>query len=83
MEGRLASLGVQYMIVPSLRQLLGMWRDRFGYMPLTLSEAEALDNRIVSPDTDSAQLLKKCLAPRCSMSQSANLKPFLVLFASH
>ncbi|EIE21412.1 hypothetical protein COCSUDRAFT_43149 [Coccomyxa subellipsoidea C-169] len=51
------------MIVPSLRQLLGMWRDRFGYMPLTLSEAEALDNRIVSPDTDSAQLLKKCLAP--------------------
>lgn len=64
-EDRLGSLGVQYMIVPSLCQLLGMWRDRFGFVPVTLTEAAALDSRIVSPDTDSAQLLKKCLAPRC------------------
>ncbi|KAK9908360.1 hypothetical protein WJX75_006723 [Coccomyxa subellipsoidea] len=63
-EDRLGSLGVQYMIVPSLRQLLGMWRDRFGFVPVTLTEAAVLDSRIVSPDTDSAQLLKKCLAPR-------------------
>ncbi|BDA44637.1 hypothetical protein COCOBI_06-1140 [Coccomyxa sp. Obi] len=63
-ESRLASVGVQYMIVPSMRQLLGMWRDKFGYVPLTLAEAEALDDRIVSPDSDSAQLLKKALGPR-------------------
>lgn len=64
-ESQLATLGVQYMIVPSMRQLLGMWRDKFGFVPLTLAEAEALDDRIVSPDSDSAQLLKKALGPRC------------------
>jgi len=48
-----------------MRQLLKMWRDQFGYVPLTLAEAEALEGRIVSPDSDSAQLLKKILRPRC------------------
>lgn len=51
-----------------MRQLLKMWRDQFGYVPLTLAEAEALEGRIVSPDTDSAQLLKKDLRPRCGVS---------------
>lgn len=57
------------MIVASMRQLLGMWGNKFDFVPLTLAEAEALDDRIVSPDSDSAQLLKKALGPRCWLPQ--------------
>ena len=54
-------LGVRYLVLPSLRRLLPMWLERFGCQPLTLAEAQALESRIVFPDTDSAQLLKKAL----------------------
>ncbi len=40
-----------------------MWLGSLGFMPLTLSEADALDPLLVSPDPDSAQLIKKSLMP--------------------
>ena len=60
-EERLQALGVRYLVLPSLRRLLPMWVERFACQPLTLAEAQALESRIVFPDTASAQLLKKAL----------------------
>lgn len=50
-------------MVQSVRSLLPMWLGSLGFMPLTLSEADALDPLLVSPDPDSAQLIKKSLMP--------------------
>ena len=67
-EERLRALGVRYLVLPSLRSLLPMWLERFGCQPLTLAEAQVLEDRIVFPDTDSAQLLKKALqTPECGI----------------
>ena len=60
-EGRLAGLGVRRLVVQSVRTLLPMWLGSLGFMPLTLAEADAVDGLLVSPDPDSAQLVKKSL----------------------
>ena len=65
-EERLGAAGVQWLVLPSVRALLPMWTLRFGCQPLTLAEAQALDSRIVAPDADSAQLLKKALQRACA-----------------
>ena len=62
-EGRLAGLGVRRLVVQSVRSLLPMWLGSLGFMPLTLAEADAVDDLLVSPDPDSAQLVKKSLLP--------------------
>ena len=68
-EERLQGLGVRYLVLPSLRGLLPLWLERFACQPLTLAEAQALESRIVFPDTESAQLLKKALqASECGTS---------------
>lgn len=56
-------MGVQWLVVPSLRDLLPMWVHKFRCQPLTLAEAQALESCVVSPDPESAQLLKKALQP--------------------
>ncbi|CAK0784514.1 hypothetical protein CVIRNUC_007718 [Coccomyxa viridis] len=63
MESRLAGLGVRRLVVQSVRVLLPMWLGSLGFMPLTLAEADAVDDLLVSPDPDSAQLVKKSLLP--------------------
>ena len=45
-----------------------MWLGSLGFMPLTLAEADALDPVLISPDPDSAQLIKKSLVPGCAPS---------------
>jgi hypothetical protein len=52
---------VQWMVLPSIRSLLTMWRTKFRFQPLTLEEQHHLEPHIVSPDFDSAQLVKKQL----------------------
>ena len=63
MESKLRALGVRRLVVQSVRSLLPMWLGSLGFMPLTLAEADALDPLLVSPDPDSAQLIKKSLLP--------------------
>ena len=62
-ESKLTSLGVRRLVVQSVRSLLPMWLGSLGFMPLTLAEADALDPVLISPDPDSAQLIKKSLIP--------------------
>ncbi|CAL5229685.1 g13054 [Coccomyxa viridis] len=63
-ESKLRALGVRRLVVQSVRSLLPMWLGSLGFLPLTLAEADALDPLLVSPDPDSAQLIKKTLIPR-------------------
>lgn len=62
-ESKLKAFGVRRLVVQSVRSLLPMWLGSLGFMPLTLAEADALDPLLVSPDPDSAQLIKKTLIP--------------------
>lgn len=63
-QSKLRALGVRRLVVQSVRSLLPMWLGSLGFLPLTLAEADALDPLLVSPDPDSAQLIKKTLIPR-------------------
>ena len=58
-EGILVGLHVQWLVVPSVKSLVGMWTCKFGFLNLSLLECEALEDRIVTPDTSSATMLKK------------------------
>jgi hypothetical protein len=62
---------VKHLVVPSVRSLMPMWMHKFSFVPMTLAEAEALEERIVSPDPVSAQLLKKVLEEGCDSPLSA------------
>ena len=65
------------MVVPSIRSIIHMWMHKFSFVPMTLAEAEALEDRIVSPDPDSAQLLKKHIqAGSASLNDSTALPIF-------
>lgn len=61
LEELLRGMKVQWMVLPSIRSLLTMWRTKFRFQPLTLEEQHHLEPHIVSPDFDSAQLVKKQL----------------------
>lgn len=65
-ESKLAGLGVRRLVVQSVRALLPMWMGSLGFLPLTLAEADSLDPLLISPDPDSAQLIKKELLPGCA-----------------
>lgn len=58
-EDILMGLQVQWLVVPSVKTLVGMWTRKFGFLDLSILECEALEDRIVSPDTSSATMLKK------------------------
>ena len=58
-EDILRGLQVQWLVVPSVKSLVGMWTNKFGFLGLTQAESEALEDRIVTPDTASATMLKK------------------------
>ena len=59
----MSALGAKRLVVQSVRALLPMWLGSLGFSALTLAEADALDRLLVSPDPDSAQLIKKSLLP--------------------
>ena len=65
-ELKLAGLGVRRLVVQSVRALLPMWMGSLDFLPLTLAEADRLDPLLISPDPDSAQLIKKELLPGCA-----------------
>jgi hypothetical protein len=45
----LRQLQVAWLVLPSIRSVLPMWRYSFSFMPLTLEEQAALEPHIVSP----------------------------------
>ncbi|KAF8068248.1 yippee-like protein [Scenedesmus sp. PABB004] len=63
-EDMLRALRVRWLVLPSIRAVLPMWRYNFSFMPLTLQEAAALEQHVVTPDFESAQLVKKRTWPR-------------------
>lgn len=58
-EDILRGLHVQWLIVPSVKSLVSMWTNKFCFSSLTQEESDALEDRIVTPDTTSATMLKK------------------------
>ena len=58
-EDILRGLRVHWLVVPSVKSLVGMWMRKFNFLDLTVSESDALEDRIVTPDTTSATMLKK------------------------
>lgn len=60
-EDLLRRLNVQWLVLPSINSVLPMWTGKFHFIPLTIEEHQALQSHIVSPDFDSAQLVKKPL----------------------
>ena len=58
-EDILTGLRVHWLVVPSVKSLVGMWTRKFNFVSLSESESEALEDRIVTPDTSSATMLKK------------------------
>ena len=57
----LVAMGVGYLVVPSVAQLLGMWTHKFGYERLSPDECAAIDDQIVILDPATTKLLKKAL----------------------
>lgn len=45
-------LGVQYLVLPSIRKVLPMWTSKFRFVPLTVAEHNGLEDYIVSPDPE-------------------------------
>ena len=41
----LVEMRVRYLIVPSMIALVPMWRSSFGFVPLSLPEYQALEER--------------------------------------
>ena len=58
-EDMLRGLKVGWLVVPSVKSLVGMWMHKFCFLDLTPEESEALEDRIVTPDTASATMMKK------------------------
>ena len=50
---------MQWLVVPSVKSLVGMWTRKFSFIDLSMVECDALEDRIVTPDTSSATMLKK------------------------
>lgn len=50
---------MNYLIVPSVRALLGMWTKKFHFTPLSAEECSVIEERVVAPDEGTAPLLKK------------------------
>lgn len=48
LETMLAGMRVRYLVVPSVKTLVPMWRSAFGFTPLSLSEFQALEERCAS-----------------------------------
>ena len=67
-EDILRGLQVQWLVIPSVKSLVGMWTNKFGFLGLTQAESEALEDRIVTPDTTSATMLKKKIHRYCIRS---------------
>ena len=58
-EDILNGLHVHWLVIPSVKSLVSMWTRKFSFVDLSVLECEALEDRIVTPDTSSATMLKK------------------------
>jgi hypothetical protein len=58
-EALLRQLCVRWLVLPSIRTVLPMWRYSFSFIPLTLEEQAALEPYIVSPGKQGATLVSK------------------------
>ncbi|KAK9831355.1 hypothetical protein WJX81_004903 [Elliptochloris bilobata] len=61
LQALLRLLKVEHLVLPSLPQLRPMWMQRFGFTPLTIAEAAAVEQHVITLDSTSASLLKKPL----------------------
>jgi len=53
-DALLRQLHVRWLVLPSIKSVLAMWRYSFSFIPLTLEEQAALEPHIVSPGTTTA-----------------------------
>ncbi|KAK9789012.1 hypothetical protein WJX73_004644 [Symbiochloris irregularis] len=75
-EHMLRLLGVQYLVVPSVPSVARqVWLPRFGFVPLTQQEADALEDRILLPDPASTELLKKRICKPAANGKAAPAQP--------
>jgi hypothetical protein len=61
LEAVLSELGVKQLIVAAITPLKRMWRKAFGFTSLTVEEAAAVDDYLVSPDPETCVLMRKPL----------------------
>ncbi len=59
LESLLHKMRVRVLVLPSVVARVPMWKRKFGFECLSTAECAAIDERIVYPDPDSVQLLKK------------------------
>ena len=59
LEELLSRLGVKFLVMPAVKSVSNMWIKKFFFVPASLAEYQDMDDRIVMPDADCAQLLKK------------------------
>jgi hypothetical protein len=61
LEAILSELGVRQLIVAAITPLKRMWQKAFGFTSLTVEEAAAVDDYLVSPDPETCVLMRKPL----------------------
>lgn len=72
-EALLRQLCVRWLVLPSIRTVLPMWRYSFSFIPLTLEEQAALEPHIVSPGKWSDWLEQLTSAGQRSGVQTASI----------
>ena len=50
---------VRFLVMPAVKSVSSMWVKNFSFVPATMAECQDMDERIVMPEADCAQLLKK------------------------
>ncbi len=60
-EEKLKFLGVAYLVVPSIKSVLPMWKSKFGYRELKDDECHMIEKDIVAVDLETSTLVCKKL----------------------
>jgi hypothetical protein len=71
LEATLAELGVKQLVVAALTTVKPMWRDAFGYKPLTVEEAGLVEAYLVSPDPETCVMMRKPLGAQAAAEEAA------------
>ena len=66
LEAILAELGVKQLVVAAVTPLKRMWQRAFGFAPLTVEEAAAVEDTLVSPDPETCVMMRKALGAQAA-----------------
>lgn len=66
LEAILAELGVKQLVVAAATPLKRMWQRAFGFAPLTVEEAAAVEDTLVSPDPETCVMMRKALGAQAA-----------------